>query len=505
MNNPNADRRPTPPCRSRARDSLRVDRRLDAALPQLPRPHRGAGQQPADLRRRRWPNQNTGTIGGYIKIEKQDAGGRLDRRHDGDPESRHRGTELGRHRSAATRRPTRCSASSGCATTAVARRHACTYNNSQNSWDWWPQALYDAREGSFRDSAAVRGHDQTSPMVMGGRDALHRARRRQPEALVGRHDRHHRYHRARTTTATSSTSPIAAGITTRPAADVETGEYGFEDSVNSTSATGPARRRAAGRRGRQCRRSTVARRVAADVRRHAVERPGQHSDGAVAPYMLRGRSASDDHSDRQHVAPAPGAGQARVNKALAVPAGAEARERRHRRRRQQPADGGSDRRRRESRVRARQLQRDRDRHPTPTWTNQEPNVPAAIIADADHAAVAELERRTVVRGCRNTCSGRDGARRPLPVRRHRGQGPLVPLLRRGRAATRDTSSAPTAARPTSCGCSRTGAATRRAYYRGLDCLAPHQPAGGRHLQVRVSEQPHLQRRRRATSRSTSTS
>ncbi len=44
----------------------------------------------------------------------------------------------------------------------------CTYAASQNPHDWWPNALYDAREGNYRPAGAGTGVATTSPMMLGG-------------------------------------------------------------------------------------------------------------------------------------------------------------------------------------------------------------------------------------------------------------------------------------------------------------------------------------------------
>jgi hypothetical protein len=105
-------------------------------------------------------NQNTGTIGGYIKIEKQDINGVWT-----DVTMEILNLGIGARNSGGVV----CAEPTPDAVLRIQRLHdngggpnACVYNNSLNSWDWWPNTLYDTREGNFRDIAT------TSPMMMGG-------------------------------------------------------------------------------------------------------------------------------------------------------------------------------------------------------------------------------------------------------------------------------------------------------------------------------------------------
>jgi hypothetical protein len=112
----------------------------------------------------------------------------------------------------------------------------CTYAGSQNSWDWWPNALYDAREGSFRDSAAIVGMT-TQPMRMAG--VMHYISldvanlKRWLAGDIG-------------TTGDEALNDNGyivyfsdrRGNHDAANGDVETGEFGFEDHINSASATG---------------------------------------------------------------------------------------------------------------------------------------------------------------------------------------------------------------------------------------------------------------------------
>lgn len=116
----------------------------------------------------------------------------------------------------------------------------CTYAGSMNSYDWWPQGLYDAREGSFRDSATAGAvQTQTSPMKMIGvmqHVALDVANlKRWLAGTIGA---------TGTTARNDNGNGFIVYFSDRrgnhdPAAgDAETGEFGFEDHINSASADG---------------------------------------------------------------------------------------------------------------------------------------------------------------------------------------------------------------------------------------------------------------------------
>jgi len=183
-------------------------------------------------------NQNTGTIGGYIKIERQNADGSWT---DVTMEILNLGF------AAPNSGGFVCSDPTPNAVIRIQRLRdngenpaggACTYSNSLNSWDYWPNTLYDAREGTFRDSAA--GFPTNSPMNMAGviqyvsLDANNL--RRWFAGQIG----------ATGTQALNNNGYIVYFSDRRgnhdPASttstDAETGEFGFEDHVNSTSATG---------------------------------------------------------------------------------------------------------------------------------------------------------------------------------------------------------------------------------------------------------------------------
>jgi hypothetical protein len=180
--------------------------------------------------------QDTGTIGGYIKIEKQDNAGTWT---DVTMEILNLGFGAQNSGGFVCNDPTptaviRIQRLRDNGTPAVGG--ACTYNNSLDSRDWWPNTLYDAREGVFRDSGAVAG-TTTSPMVMGGVmqyisiDVNNL--RRWVTGQIGTTGNQ----------ALNNNGYIVYFSDRRGNHDaanggVETGEYGFEDHINSTSGAG---------------------------------------------------------------------------------------------------------------------------------------------------------------------------------------------------------------------------------------------------------------------------
>ncbi len=173
-------------------------------------------------------NQNTGTIGGFLKVEKQDTNGVWS-----DVTMEILNLGIGAPNSGGTL----CNDPTPDAVIRIQRLHdngpgsVCTYNNSQDSWDWWPNTLYDAREGSVRDTAT------TAPMNMGGvmqyiaLDANNL--KRWFSGATG----------ATGNAALNNNGYIVyfsdrRGDHDENNADVETGEYGFEDLVNSTTGAG---------------------------------------------------------------------------------------------------------------------------------------------------------------------------------------------------------------------------------------------------------------------------
>ncbi|MGE3508242.1 MAG: hypothetical protein AB7N65_05105 [Vicinamibacterales bacterium] len=177
-------------------------------------------------------DQNTGTIGGYIKIERQDAAGTWT-----DVTMEILNLGIGDRNSGGTL----CNDPTPDAVLRIQRLRdngggTCTYNNSQNSWDWWPQGLYDAREGYFRDSSAVAGLT-TAPMQMSGViQYIALDMRNLKRWLAGEI--------GTTGNQVWNNNGYIVYFSDRRGnhdtanGDVETGEWGFEDFVNPTSADG---------------------------------------------------------------------------------------------------------------------------------------------------------------------------------------------------------------------------------------------------------------------------
>ncbi len=192
-------------------------------------------------------NQNTGTIGGYIKIEQQTSNA-MAPWVDVTMEILNLGIGAPNSGGAICDDPTPDAVlriqrlrDNGAHDNAAGVTASCTYDHSQNSWDWWPQALYDAREGSFRDSATAGSvHGPTSEMRMLGV--------MQHIALDVRNLK--RWLSGDIGSSGSATlnddgngyvvyfSDRRGNHNTTLAGDPETGELGFEDHINSTTAAG---------------------------------------------------------------------------------------------------------------------------------------------------------------------------------------------------------------------------------------------------------------------------
>ncbi len=173
--------------------------------------------------------QNSGLIGGFIKIEKQDAGGVWS-----DVTMEILNLGIGGRNSEGTL----CNEPTPDAVLRIQRLRdnaplsACTYNNSQDAFDWWPNTLYDTREGTFRDIATG------SPMMMGGvmqyisLDVNNL--KRWFSGAIG----------ATGVAALNNNGYIVyfsdrrGNHNTLAAGSPETGEYGFEDKVNPTTVAG---------------------------------------------------------------------------------------------------------------------------------------------------------------------------------------------------------------------------------------------------------------------------
>ncbi len=177
-------------------------------------------------------NQNTGTIGGYIKIERQDQSTdnlwtdvTMEVLNLGIGAENQGGTLCGDPTPTAVIRIQRLRDNGG---------GTCTYSQSLNSWDWWPNTLYDAREGKFRDDGSVAGV-LSSPMLMGGvmqyvsLDVNNL--RRWFAGTIGATG-----NQARNNNGYIVYFSDRRGDHDENNADRETGEYGFEDHINPTSA-----------------------------------------------------------------------------------------------------------------------------------------------------------------------------------------------------------------------------------------------------------------------------
>lgn len=108
----------------------------------------------------------------------------------------------------------------------------CTYFQSTSAWDWWPQTLYDPREGTTRDAATTDPMRYAGVMQYIALDVNNL--RRWLAGTIG--------------TTGNQTAQAASGNGfivyfsdrrgNHNAAGNETGEFGFEDHVNSTVANG---------------------------------------------------------------------------------------------------------------------------------------------------------------------------------------------------------------------------------------------------------------------------
>lgn len=186
----------------------------------------------------------TGTIGGYIKVEQQTAPGTWV-----DITTEILNLGIGAPNSGGML----CDDPTPDAVLRIQRLRdnggdTCTYANSLNSAnslldsrDWWPQTLYDAREGSFRDSATAGGvHGPTSAMrMMGVIQYIALDVRNLKRWLAGEIG----------ATGASTLNDDGNGYVvyfsdrrgnhdTTTAGDPETGEFGFENHINSTTAAG---------------------------------------------------------------------------------------------------------------------------------------------------------------------------------------------------------------------------------------------------------------------------
>jgi hypothetical protein len=176
-------------------------------------------------------NIDTGTIGGYIKIEKQSAAGvwtdvtmEILNLGIGDRNQPGIGTQCADPTPNAVLRIQRLRDNAG---------SDCPYPASTNAKDWWPQTLYDAREGSIRDPGT------SGLMTMGG-----------VIQYVALDVNNLKKWFAGTTGTTGTVAFNNNGYIVyfsdrrgnhHPGAAIsnaETGEFGYEDQVNSTTSAG---------------------------------------------------------------------------------------------------------------------------------------------------------------------------------------------------------------------------------------------------------------------------
>ena len=199
---------------------------------------------------------------------------RLDRRHDGDPEPRHRRAESGRdHGGAICADPT---------PDAVLRLQRLRDNGGGSNCEYLREQHRIRRTGgrtrsTTRAKATIATSRRTRRMAcMGGVMHYIALDVANLKTLVAGTTGTHRQPRRGTTTATSSTSRIAAAITTSATATIETGEYGFEDLVNPPSAAGTpdASLRAPARTSTAPGDATALRAGSLDVRRDGAEPAG---------------------------------------------------------------------------------------------------------------------------------------------------------------------------------------------------------------------------------------
>jgi hypothetical protein len=181
---------------------------------------------------------------------------------------------------------------------------ACTHANSTIPWDYWPQTLYDAREGSLRDTAS------TGPMTMGGI--------MQYIALdVGNLKKWIAGTTGTTGTDIYNNNGYIVYFSDRRGnhSDVgpdfaETGEYGFEDHINPTTAAGTpdgVLQNGENVNGPVNTTQELYGRVPSSV-------PGNIPAGSIAPYNAVLSTTTTNGSSPWRILP--DAGQARVNKVV---------------------------------------------------------------------------------------------------------------------------------------------------------------------------------------------
>ena len=170
-------------------------------------------------------NQNTNTIGGFIKIERQNNAGvwtdiTMEILNLGIGGRNVAGVQCADPTPNAILRIQRLADNGG---------GSCSVGETRNPWDWWPNTLYDTREGSFRDTAT------NAPMNLGG-----------VMQYIALDVNNLRLWLAGTIPGTGNQAVNNNGYMVyfsdrrgdhnETNADVETAEYGFEDQVNPTVA-----------------------------------------------------------------------------------------------------------------------------------------------------------------------------------------------------------------------------------------------------------------------------
>ena len=176
--------------------------------------------------------QDTALNGGFIKIEKQDNNGvwsdvTLEILNLGYAATNQDGTICADPNPNAVLRIQRLRDNGG----------ICDYASSLNPYDYWPNALYDTREGGYRDGVAVNGAG--SAMNLGG--LMNYIAIDMPNlkkwfaGTIGTTGNLALNNNGYIVYFSDRRGNHWAGA---PVADAETGEYGAEDNVNPLSATG---------------------------------------------------------------------------------------------------------------------------------------------------------------------------------------------------------------------------------------------------------------------------
>ncbi len=178
--------------------------------------------------------QDTGTIGGYIKIERQDGTGAwtdvtMEILNYGIGDRNASGFDCGDPTPNAIVRLQRLRDNGNAA--------SCTIPSLTNPYEWWPNALFDAREGLYRDAAPASPN--ANDVTLGGvmyyvsLDATNLAK-----WLRGAAPYNGGTGAATRIDGTGYTVYFSDRRNNRDTNNKETGEFGFEDFVNPASSTG---------------------------------------------------------------------------------------------------------------------------------------------------------------------------------------------------------------------------------------------------------------------------